>query len=250
MKAKIAFILLSILSLATTKAADNRFTSAGSLYQSGKFSEAASAYEDILKTGIESEALYFNLGNAYYKAGNLPRAIINYERAKLIDPDDKDVIYNLDLANSQTADRISPVGDFFLKTWMVSIINKGTSDFWTWVAIMSFFVVLVAAGFYLYSNSTDFKRISFFGGLGFALVFITTISFAYSQKSQMTQHNEAIVFTPSVSVKSSPDNSGTDIFVIHEGTKIKILETLGQWKKIQVLNGAEGWIPSDSFEII
>jgi tetratricopeptide (TPR) repeat protein len=250
MQKRLAIITMFLMIIASVWGQDNRFNSANSLYQAGKFGEAATAYEDILKTGIESKALYFNLGNAYYKSGNLPKAILNYERAKIVAPNDKDVQYNLDLANSQTTDRISEVQPFFLTSWISSLIDKGSSDFWAWVFIILFVMVLMALGFYLYSTNGNIKRISFFGGIFITLVMIVSLSFSHAQKSNFTNRNEAIIFTPTVSVKSSPDNSGTEIFVIHEATKVKILESLGQWKKIELKSGQQGWIPADTFERI
>jgi tetratricopeptide (TPR) repeat protein len=229
---------------------DKRMEDANNLFTQGKFIDAAQAYEAIYNSGVENEALCFNLGNAWFKSGNLAKAILFYERALLIDPDDKDVLYNLELANTQTADRIDQVGEFFISTWVRNFRNKGTSDFWAYLSIGSFIVLLVFIGLYLYSGVSSVKRISFFAGMGLALLVVISVVFAGAQKNALTNQNYGIIFTPTVNVKSSPDASGTDLFVIHEGTKIKILEALGSWKKIQLKDGSQGWLPAQDFEVI
>jgi tetratricopeptide (TPR) repeat protein len=243
-------ILFALLFSLPLWAQDARMANANQLYAASKFSESIAAYEDILKTGVESEALYFNLGNAYYKAGQLPLAILNFERALLIDPNDKDIIYNLELANSQIADRINSVGEFFLTTWVKRFISMADSDLWAWSGLLLFAVALVALGFFLYANTTLVKRMGFFAGIIFILLSITTLSFSYSQKSRQVNRSEGIVFAPTLNVKSSPDTSGTDLFVIHEGTKVRILDKLGSWLKVVIKDGSEGWIPANEIEII
>ncbi|MBN2743231.1 MAG: tetratricopeptide repeat protein [Marinilabiliaceae bacterium] len=229
---------------------DQRFSAANEQYSKNEFEQAATAYEDILKTGVESEALYFNLGNAYYKQGQLPQAILNYERALLLDPDDKDILYNLELANSQTADRIVPLGEFFLTAWIKGIINKGTSDFWAWTAIWAFLICVIFAAVYVYMTNPGVKKGAFYTSMIMLLVVILSVTFASTQKQQLTERKYGIVFTPSVTVKSSPDISGTDIFVIHEGVKVKILEKLGSWNKVQLKDGSEGWLQESAVVII
>jgi tetratricopeptide (TPR) repeat protein len=243
-------ILFALLFSLPLWAQDARMANANQLYAASKFSESIAAYEDILKTGVESEALFFNLGNAYYKTGQLPLAILNFERALLIDPNDKDIIYNLELANSQIADRINSVGEFFLTTWVKRFISMADSDLWAWSGLLLFAVALVALGFFLYANTTLVKRMGFFAGIIFILLSITTLSFSYSQKSRQVNRSEGIVFAPTLNVKSSPDTSGTDLFVIHEGTKVRILDKLGSWLKVVIKDGSEGWIPANEIEII
>lgn len=243
-------LLFALMALGNASAQDPRFVNANQLYAAGKFAESVQAYEDILKSGVESEALYFNLGNACYKSGELPKAILNYERALLLDPDDKDVIYNLELANSQIADRINQAGQFFLKSWFVGVINKGTSDFWAWTGIIALVIGLTAFGVFRYSQNAGLKRAGFYIAIGLFLMMVAAFAFSHEQKDRLTNRTEAIVFAPTVNVKSSPDNSGTDLFVIHEGTKVKILEKLGTWRKIQLKDGSQGWMPATDIEVI
>lgn len=249
MKKLIAIIVFALTTLGAN-AQDPRLEKANQLYAGGKFAESIEAYEGILQTGVENEVLYFNLGNAYYKTGKLPQAILNFERAKLLDPDDKDVNYNLELANSQITDRIDEVGEFFLITWIKGLIDKGSSDFWAWMAICSFILVLGGAGVFLYSSNGGLKKVGFFSAIALAIVCILSFSFSYRHKQKSVNRTEAIVFAPNVNVKSSPDSSGTDLFVIHEGTKVKILEKLGTWRKVQLKDGSQGWMEASGIEVI
>lgn len=229
---------------------DQRFDSANKLYTNSEFDEAIIAYEEILKSGVEHKSIYFNLGNTYYKKGNLPKAILNFERAKLLDPDDDDVIYNLELANSLKIDKIETVGQFFLSNWTKGLINMGSSNFWATISAISFSLLLLLLALFLFSRIITLKRASFFIGILTAIIFIFSTSFSSIQKNKLVNRNTAIVFSPSVTVNSSPDNSGTELFVLHEGTKVKILETLGSWKKIELSDGSQGWMPSVALEII
>ncbi|MBS2097735.1 tetratricopeptide repeat protein [Carboxylicivirga linearis] len=248
MKRYILSILLFIpLALS---AQDGRFEKANNHYINGEFEEAISSYNEILQTGMESGNLYYNLGNAYYKNGELANAILNYERALLLKPHDKDIQYNLELAYSQTADKIEDVGEIFITKWITSFRNKATSDFWAYVGIGCFILTLIGAAFFIYSRSVVLKKIGFYFGIIFLIHVIVTLSFAYKQRDKLINRDHAIVFSPTVTVKSSPDESGTEIFILHEGTKIKILSTLGSWKEIEMGNGNIGWIKEEAITII
>nr|WP_321410666.1 tetratricopeptide repeat protein [uncultured Carboxylicivirga sp.] len=248
MKRYILSILL-ILPLAVF-AQDGRFEKANNLYINGEFQEAISAYNEIVQTGMESGNLYFNLGNAYYKNGELANAILNYERALLLKPHDKDIQYNLELAYSQTTDKIEDVGEFIISRWITEFRNKATSDFWAYVGIGCFILTLISAALFIYSRSVVVKKVGFYFGIIFLFHVIVTLSFAYKQKSKLINRDHAIVFSPSVTVKSSPDESGTEIFILHEGTKVKVINTLGTWKEIEMGNGNVGWIKDDAITII
>ncbi|NPA36255.1 MAG: SH3 domain-containing protein [Chlorobi bacterium] len=229
---------------------DQRFIKANQLYTDGKYEEAAQAYEDILKTGVESPELYYNLGNAYYKSGLLPQAILNYERAKLLAPQDKDIEYNLELARSQTIDKIDKVGEFFLKTWIRALRNKADSDTWAYMSI-GFFLGLIGMLFLFYFSRTPaLKKAGFFSGILFLFLFIVSFSFAHLQKQKLVNRNYAIIFAPTVNVKSSPDSGGTELFVLHEGTKVKILDKVGEWRQIEISDGNRGWINVSTIEVI
>ncbi len=245
-------IILFVLcfSISATYAQDDRFAEGNKQYSDGEYQAAIDTYKGILSTGVECEELYFNLGNAYYKNGELASAILNYERALLLKPHDKDIKYNLELAYSQTADKFESVGGFFLSNWVISIRNKTTSDTWTYIGIICFILTLLTASLFFFSKSVVFKKAGFYLGIGLLMATIVTLSFGSRQKSKLVNRNHAIVFSPSLTVKSSPDASGTEIFILHEGTKVKILSTLGHWKKIQIADGNIGWIEEKAISVI
>lgn len=248
---RIFLLVVSLMVLASVSfGQDSRFTKANTLFQDGKFDEAKNGYLDILKTGVQSPELYYNLGNAYYKTGDLASAILNYERASLLAPGDEDIKENLDLANSQIVDKITPLGEFFAKRWIASIRDSKDSDSWAIWAVVSFFLVLGSVCGYLFVNQSVVRRVAFFGGIFLLLINISSFAFALSQKNKLTNRNNAIVFSPTVTVKSSPDLTGAELFILHEGTKVTILRTIGSWAEIQLKDGNVGWLSRDSFEII
>ncbi len=231
-------------------AQDDRFEAANAAYGNGEFQVAIDTYNEILATGVESGALYFNLANAHYKNGELTQAILNYERALLLKPHDKDVKFNLELAYSQTTDKIESVGEFFVSKWIKDFRNKTTSDIWAFIGVGCFIFMLIGAALFFFSGSVLLKKAGFYLGVGLLAGTIVSLTFSYHQKTKLTQRNHAIVISPSLTVKSSPDASGTEIFILHEGTKVEIVNTLGQWKEIQIADGTVGWVEETSITII
>ncbi|MBR8534855.1 tetratricopeptide repeat protein [Carboxylicivirga sediminis] len=245
-------IILFVFCLATgiANGQDDRFEEGNTQYSNGDFQSAIDTYKGILSTGVESGDLYFNLGNAFYKNGELASAILNYERALLLKPHDKDIKYNLELAYSQTTDKIESVDEFFLSKWVADFRNKTTSDTWAFIGLACFMLTLVMAALFFFSNSVLLKKAGFYLGVGLLLGTLVTLSFSYRQKTKLVVRNHAIVFNPSLTVKSSPDASGTEIFILHEGTKVEIISTLGQWKEIQIADGTVGWVEESSITVI
>ncbi|MFP4462175.1 MAG: tetratricopeptide repeat protein [Thermotogota bacterium] len=249
MKTKISTIILIFLSIVVT-GQDNRFEQGNKEYSEGNYKKSVEMYEGILQSGLESAELYYNLGNAYYKAGELPEAILNYERALLLAPQDSDIRHNLELAYNQTADQIDEVGTFFLTRWFENIRNLNDSDGWALYSIIAFVLFLMGLGFFLFGKNTTLKKISFSVAVVFILISATAFSFSLYQKNKLVERNHAIIFTETVNIKSSPDKSGTNIFVLHEGTKVELMSKLGEWWNIKLEDGSEGWIHESDVEII
>ncbi len=247
---RIYLVLLALMFSFNLSAQEGSMKDANNLYQSGKFKEAVEAYENIIKTNQEAPELYFNLGNAYYKTGNVPAAILNYERALLLSPGDSDIKYNLEMSRKMVVDKLEAIPQFFLNRWINGIVMTMSSNAWAWVSIVTFILVLVLALAFFFSSTTSLKKLSFGLAIILLLMSVTAFSFSYSQKKKLENRNQAIIFAPSVTIKGSPDESGTDLFLLHEGTKVKVLETLGEWANIQVSDGNEGWIAQSAIEII
>ena len=246
------FLLMLVLALPlmTAQASDNRMVEANMLNGNGEYAKAIDKYEQILKTGVESPSLYFNLGYAHYKSGSLAPAILNFERARLLAPNDLDINYNLGLAYSQTVDKIDVVGDVFFVRWINGIKNKGTSNSWAIWFLISFALMIACAGFYFFGQYPFMRKIGFYIGVGLLFFCCVTLSFSMSQKSKLTNRNTAIVFSSVVTVTSSPDERGTELVVLHEGTKVSIVSRLGEWCEIELSDGNVGWLKMNAVEVI
>ena len=239
-----------IVSQAFAQEASLQFDQANELYRTGKFDKAVESYEQILHSGYDDPALYYNLGNAYFKLGKFPAAILNYERAKRLAPHDEDVAYNLHLANLRIIDRIEPIPQLFLLEWWQMVVNLAPSHQWAvFIVIMTWIMVVCATLFWLV-RSQVFQKIMFFAGL---LVLAGTIVGYVAMIQQMGKERNdqaAIVFSPSVTVKSSPDEMSTDLFILHEGVKLELLDAVSYWRKIRLPDGKIGWLPVKDMQVI
>lgn len=219
-------------------------------YSDGEFTKAITLYEEIISMYGESAQIYYNLGNSYYRAGEVAPAILSYERALLLEPGDADIRFNLQMAKQRTVDRIEPVGVFFLTRWFKAIENKGTADFWAKLAIGCFILFIGCLTLFFFSRWIRLKKLGFYVGLVLLVIIIFANIFGYNQKDELVNRRGAIVFSPTVTVKSSPDVSGTDLFLIHEGTKVFIQSSLGDWYEIELEDGNKGWMPGKDIVII
>ncbi len=225
-------------------AQDTAIKEAEVAYTKGDYKTAIDLYEDLLENNGESAAVYYNLGNAYYKDGQIAPAILNYERALLLSPGDRDVRFNLQMARQRSVDNIEPIGEFFLVEWFHSLQDLASADRWGKIGIACFLLCLVCLSVFFFSRKRKFKQIGFYFAVLLIVIVVVTNIFASNQANELTERSEAIVFSPTVTVKSSPDNSGTDLFIIHEGTKVTIQSTLGEWSEISLEDGNEGWMPT------
>ena len=224
---KVLFFLLTLCLIGSAYAQDTALKEAEVAYTKEDYAKAIELYEGILKSNGESAAVYYNLGNTYYKAGKIAPAILNYERCLLLDPGDSDARFNLQMARQKTIDKIEPVGDFFLVKWFKSVENLGSADSWAKTGIVCFLLFIGCLILFFFSRWVRLKKIGFYLGVLFI-----------------------IVFAPTVTVKSSPDASGTDLFVLHEGTNVTVKSTLGEWSEIELEDGNVGWMPSKDIEKI
>ena len=223
---------------------------ADSAYVRGQYQQAIKDYESLLKQGASAD-LYYNLGNAYYRSENITRAVLNYERALLLSPGDRDIRFNLQIARSKTIDKIVPESEMFFFTWYRSLVNLMSVDAWAWTALVSLALVIVLLLIYLFSDRIWLRKIGFFGGFVLLVLFALSNVFAWQQKQDLLYRKGAIVVSPSVSVKSTPAKNGTDLFILHEGTKVSITDgSMKGWIGIRIADGKEGWIESDMIEEI
>lgn len=223
---------------------------ADSAYAKQQYQEAITYYEALLRQGVSAD-LYYNLGNAYYRTEDITRAVLNYERALLLSPGDKDIKYNLQLARSMTIDKITPESEMFFFTWYHSVVNLMSVDGWARTALIMLAIAILLALCYLFSERMWLRKAGFFGCLIALVVFVVANIFAYQQKDQTLNRKGAIVTAPSVQVKSTPASNGTDLFILHEGTKVEVTDSsMKEWKEIRVADGKEGWLETAAIELI
>ncbi|MEE0989690.1 MAG: tetratricopeptide repeat protein [Paludibacteraceae bacterium] len=219
-------------------------------YTAGEFNNALEIYNSALEKGYESADLYYNVANCYFRKGELAASILNYERALKLDPSHDDAKHNLEFAQTRTVDKIDSLGTVFLVDWWNAIANITSADAWAWITISLFVVLLVALSLYIFVRKMWVRKVGF--SVAIVALFFTIISIlcAYTRYEVETSKSEAIVFSQTVTIKSSPDSSGNDLFILHEGTKVKIKSTLGEWVEISTLDGNSGWMPASAIEVI
>lgn len=219
-------------------------------YAQGNYVEAAKLYEKILSTEGVAPELYYNLGNAYYKSSEIGKSILNYERALRLSPTFDDAQFNLELAQQKVVDNIVQTPTFFLGRWIENLMKLLTSNQWIAISFSLFIAGLTLAFLFIFAPSLFIRKISFYVGATILVLSLCTLVFSGVRKDQLANHREAIVMTGAVTVKSSPDKSGTDLFQLHEGTKVVVKSTLGKWTEIVLGNGNIGWIEQENIENI
>lgn len=224
--------------------------SANANYTQGNYEAAIDYYNQVLDAGYEAAEIYYNLGNANFRSNKTTQAIINYERALMLNPDDEDVQFNLQLSKQYVVDKIDVLPEFFLTKWYKSFVRMFSSNTWAIVSMIGLVLGLIFILIYFLVQSRGLKKIGFWLGLLFIVVSITTFTFSYHQKQFALAKDNAIVVTPTVVVKSSPDKSGTDLFIIHEGLKVIITDELGEWQEIKLTDGSKGWLKKSDLEVI
>ncbi len=224
---------------------------ADSTYAQNDYISSIGMYETILQNNGEAAEIYYNLGNAYYKNNNIAKSILNYERALLLNPGDEDIRFNLTLAQSKIVDKVSERYQIFFMNWLYAIINSFNMTTWSVVGIASFILLLVALLIFLFNNNITLRKTGF--TIAIVMLFVTLFAncSAYYHYNKLTDRNNAIIMSPSVTAKSTPSDSGTSLFVIHEGRKVKIIDdTMSSWKEIELEDGTQGWVPVSVLERI
>ena len=244
------WLLLAMICFGGTSAKAVTKNNADTEYQKGNYQQAIRDYEEILKNG-ESAEIYFNLGNAYYRTDNITKAVLNYERARLLSPGDDDINFNLQFARSKTIDKITPQSEMFFVTWYKSLVNFTSVDNWAKTGILCIVMALLLVLLYLFGPQLMLRKIGFFGGLAFFVIFLLSNLFAFQQKQALDNRTGAIIMAPSVNIKKTPAKNSADQFVLHEGTRVDIIDKgMTDWRCIRVGDGREGWIETKAIEEI
>lgn len=221
-----------------------------SAYIKEDYATAAQIYEGLLSDG-ESADVYYNLGNSYYKLGEIAKSILNYERALLLQPGNGDIRANLEVARAKAIDKVELVPEIFFISWIKSLINIMSVDAWAWWGIVSFLFFIVALYFFIFSKQVVLKKIGFTASIVLLIITVCANIFASEQKEHLVNRTNAIVMNPSVTVRSTPSESGTSLFILHEGRKVLIKDkSMREWTEISLEDGKVGWVPASSIEVI
>lgn len=229
---------------------DSLFNAANALYEEGNYELALKTYREINASGEESADLYYNMGNAAYRSNNIGYAILYYEKSLKLNPSHEDARHNLEFVSRYRVDAFEGVPEFFLRSWARTLVNSLSEKSWSMLSILLFVGVLGGLLVYLFSRRLTLKKTGFVTALVALLLFSVAFSSALTRHHRIVHPEEGIITAPSVVVRSSPSETGTELFVLHEGTKVEVNEEVSGWQNIRVVDGREGWIASLDFESI
>jgi tetratricopeptide (TPR) repeat protein len=235
---------------ALTRDNDALWEEANAAYYANDFASASALYDSIERSGMVSAKLYYNKAGALFKMGKLGESILYYNKAQRLAPADADIAHNLAVANSYTRNRIEPVPEFFLKRWMGSVEAIMGGDGWAWLSVALFACVLAGALLYFLPLGHRTRKTGFYGSLAALLLLIFAFSFARRDRNETLHPSGGIVTSASAAVKSSPDNSGKDLFLLYEGDRVRVLDAMNGWNEITVVNSNRGWIRSSALTMI
>ncbi len=219
-------------------------------YTAEKYQDAVDKYQKLVNAGNVSGELYYNLANSYYRVGNYKSAILYYERAKLLLPNDENIEYNLTESRKYVKDQIEAIPKFFLTGIADSVANIFSETTWSVLSIFTFVLFLVTVVIFLYSKSLILRKLSFYVGVLSILFAFFAFGGASWQYDKIHNRHYAIVFSPSVTVKSAPNQNGTELFIIHEGLKVEVKGNSNGWTEIKLADGRVGWLPNAAVEVI
>jgi tetratricopeptide (TPR) repeat protein len=240
-----SIILLFFGQVYANEALQDSIKIANKAYKEKNYDAAIKTYNSILKLGYISPELHYNLANAYYKSDKIALSILNYEKALKLQPTFDDARYNLEMANKLIIDKIDIVPEFFLTAWAKAFVGMFHFDVWGFMSLILFALSFVLAGIYFFIKNINLRKIAFYLGFIFLLFSLITFLSARKQYQLQVQTKYAIIYETTVTVKSSPSENGTNIFPLHEGTKVQMLENVGEWTQIKIADGKQGWLKKE-----
>ncbi|HVN57371.1 MAG TPA: SH3 domain-containing protein [Bacteroidales bacterium] len=246
----VIFLIFALFSMTLTaqegkEQAALKYANSVARYSEGKYQEALNGWMELYNSGYRSASLDYNIGNACFKLNNVPGSILFYERALLLKPGGEDIRYNLQIARSMVVDKLAEIPELFFVTWYNLISLSLSSNHWAIISLVSFILFLCFVSLYFYTRNYRLKVTGFWLGLLFIIISGSGFAFSSHNRSLVYNNDKAIIFTPVVNGKSSPDNSGNDLFVIHEGTKVSVGEKVGDWYEIRLSDGNKGWVSAN-----
>lgn len=241
-------LFLLIAQFAFSQTATQLYQSAAQLYKQNQFAEAAAAYEKLLKQGATTPEVYYNLGNSYYKLNNLGKAIVNYERAARLAPEDEDIIHNLRLAQSHAIDKVTPVPQLGVVRWCNDLVCSQSARAWAVAAMACMWLAFVAFAAFLFMER--YRSIPRFAGVVLLLLSLTFVFLWRWQHNNVHDSGYAVLITENTYAKTAPDGAANNAFQLHEGIKFLLLDKVGEWNKIRLADGKIGWITTTNLEKI
>ena len=223
---------------------------ANNQYNRGLYDSAIINYQSVVDSGIEAGELYYNMGNTYYKNNDIASSILYYEKAKKLLPNDESIEYNLNIANSMIVDKIEKVPELFYQRWWSFFYNILDSNTGAILTLILFALLIISIGIFILSQTRNNRKVSFYLSMFLLLLTIVSTTLTWQKYNNSLKHKEAIVFDPSITIKSSPTQNAVDLFVIHEGTKVKVMDKIDNWVEIKINNGSKGWLPEKSIREI
>lgn len=252
-KRYILALLTWLLVVAAAYSQDTRtgkFNQGVTYFSTGSYKEALQLWSEVYNTGYRSASLCYNIGNAYFKLNQIPQAILFYERAYLLSPADEDINYNLQIARTLTVDRFQEIPELFFVKWYNYVALFLSTNLWARISLAAFILSLLFLSLYIYTSKYRLKVIGFWLAISLFVISLGTFILSSRNKYLVYDSHKAIITSPVISGKSSPDSSGTDLFVLHEGTKVSIADEVGEWREIRLSDGNKGWVPANSLSII
>lgn len=248
---RVLLFFVSFLLLGTLQAAEEpRFQEGNEAYQASNFEKSIELFESLINDGYRSTELFYNLGNAYYRTEKLGKAILNYERALVADPHNEDARYNLNLARSNIKDPLTELPPFFLARWWSALRQLLSANGWAVVTLCLLWIGIAGLIVWLLARARNYKKQGFITGV--VLLTLCIIPFALAlDKAGMEEHSgRAILLTDEIALRSAPDGESAALLPLYEGTKLELLDVLGEWTKVRLINGEQGWLPTETFEEI
>ncbi len=249
-KSLLILFLFSLVFSGYAQNSDALWTEGNTAYAEGRYAEAVTAYDSILRSGKQSAMLYYNLGNAYFKQGKIGLALVNLYRAERLAPDNDDIKYNIKIVSTYAQDKIEQVPEFFVNRWVRTLRSTLSSNLWAAISLATLTIALIGVIVYLFGQRIGLRKVGFFCGVFGLIIFIVSFEFAIKSRNEIIKPTHAIIVNSAVAVKASPDNGSKDVFVLHEGTSVRVVRTLDKWSEITIADGNKGWLNSNSYRLI
>ncbi|OGU75346.1 MAG: hypothetical protein A2V93_09775 [Ignavibacteria bacterium RBG_16_34_14] len=251
---KILLCFISILfisnSFSFAQNEEKIFQQGNEYFQQRQYEQAIESYRKLINSGYEGTALFYNLGNAYYREGKIGYAILYYEKALKLSPGDEDIKHNLAIANLKTIDKLESLPKFFLFEWWEGLLALFTASGWIIISYIFYLLLIFSIAFYFYVRNTFQQKVVLISGLaGFILLILSSTLLVIKLNEELNTKN-GVVVENTVNVKLSPDSGSNDAFIIHEGLKVRLEDKVDKWVKIRLEDGKVGWIKESNTKVI